>query len=46
MRIKDGSTTVDHLNEFNILISKVVLIGVKVEDEDTSINLLCSLPNS
>ena len=32
----------DQLNEFNTLIAKLILVGVKVEDRDKLINVLCS----
>ena len=42
LRMKEGSTIEDHLNEFNSLVNKMLSIGVKVEDEDIVIFLLCS----
>lgn len=43
--MKEVSTIADHLNEFNTLISKLVSINVKIENEDRVITLLCFLPN-
>ena len=39
LRMKEGSTMVDYLNEFNTLSKKLFLIGVNVEDEDKVIIL-------
>ena len=36
----------EHLNEFNIVISQLASIDIKISDEDKCISLLCSLPDS
>ena len=35
----EGSIVVDHLNEFNTLINKLLSVGVNTEDEDRVIIL-------
>lgn len=42
--MKDKTLVVDHLNEFNILINKLSLVEVKIEEEDKATTLLCLLP--
>ena len=42
----EGDSFSAHLHDFNTLISQLVSIGVKFEDDDKAITLLCSLPNS
>lgn len=46
LRMHDNSFFIDHLNDFNTLTSKLALVGVKIEEEDTIKNLLCSLPKT
>jgi hypothetical protein len=46
LRMKEGTTIVDHLNTFNTLIVQLTSMEVKFEDEDKAITLLCSLPES
>ena len=36
----------EHLNAFNIVVSQLASIDIKISDEDKCIRLLCSLPNS
>ena len=36
----------DHLNVFNTLVSQLIFVDIKVEEEDKCITLLYSLPNS
>ena len=42
----DGDSVEKHLNAFNIVVSQLVSIDIKILDEDKCINLLCSLPDS
>jgi len=44
--MKDGDLVTEHLNEFNIVISQLASIDIKISDEDKCISLLCSLPDS
>jgi hypothetical protein len=46
LRMKEGTTIVDHLNTFNTLIVQLTSMEVKFKDEDKAIILLCSLPES
>ena len=46
MRMKEGSTAVDHLNEFNTLINKILLVGFNVDGEEKVIISLCSLQDT
>ena len=34
----------EHLNAFNIVVSQLVFVDIKILGEDKCINLLCSLP--
>jgi hypothetical protein len=36
----------EHLNAFNIVVSQLLSIEIKISNEDKCINLLCSLPDS
>ena len=44
--MEDGDFMTDHLNVFNILVSQLISIDIKMEEEDKCITLLCSLPDS
>ena len=44
--MEDGDSMIDHLNVFNTLVSQLVSIDIKMEEEDKSITLPCSLPDS
>eukprot|EP00253_Pinus_taeda_P035675 PITA_35675 len=46
MRMKDGNSVTEHLSEFNIVVSQLASVDIKISDEDKCISLLCSLPNS
>ena len=46
MRMKEGTNIVDHLNVFNTLIFQLSSMDVKIDDEDKSVNLLCTFPES
>jgi len=46
LRMKDGDSVIEHLNTFNIVVSQLLSIDIKILDEDKCINLLCSLPDS
>eukprot|EP00253_Pinus_taeda_P016229 PITA_16229 len=44
--MKDGDSVIEHLNEFNTIVSQLESIDIKISDEDKCINLLCSLLDS
>ena len=46
LRMEDGDFVTNHLNLFNTLVSQLISIYNKMEEEDKCITLLCSLPNS
>ena len=46
MRMRDGDSVAEHLNAFNIVVSQLVSIEIKISDEDKCISLLCSLLDS
>ena len=46
LRMKDGDLVTENLNAFNIVVSQLLSIDIKILDEDKCINLLCSLPDS
>ena len=46
LRMKEGSAVLEHLNFFNRIISELLAIDVKVDEEDKVLILLSSLPES
>ena len=46
LRMTENMQVKDHLDNFNQIILDLQGIGVKIDDEDQAIILLCSLPNS
>ena len=46
LRMRNGDSVVEHLNTFNIVVSQLVYVEIKILDEDKCIGLLCSLPDS
>jgi hypothetical protein len=46
LQTKDDSDLLEHLNAFNMLITKLTNFGVNLEEEDKAILLLASLPTS
>eukprot|EP00253_Pinus_taeda_P008231 PITA_08231 len=46
LRMKDGDLGTEHMNAFNIVVSQLSFVDIKISDEDKCISLLCSLPNS
>ena len=45
-KIKEGAKVSEHLNTFNDILSQLESIGVKMDDEDKAVTLLCTLPDS
>ncbi|XP_045825325.1 uncharacterized protein LOC123917602 [Trifolium pratense] len=46
LKMREGSDLQQHVNTFNNIITELVKLGVKIDDEDSAIMLLCSLPSS
>ena len=46
LRMKDGDSVIEHLNEFNTVVSQLASVDIKISYEDKCISLLCSLPDS
>jgi hypothetical protein len=44
--MKDGDLMTEHLNAFIIAVSQLLIVDIKISDEDKCISLLCSLPDS
>ena len=44
--MEDGDSMTDHLIFLNTLVSQLIYVDIKMEEEDKRITLLCSLPNS
>src|SRR3954465_2689939 len=46
LRMKEGTPILQHLNLFNKIVSDLLALEVKLEEEDKALLLLCSLPPS
>ena len=46
LNMKEGTTVLEHLNFFNKVISKLLPVNVKIDEEDKALILLSSLPES
>ena len=46
LRMKDGDLVTENLNAFNIVVSQLASVDIKISNEDKCISLLCSLPDS
>ena len=44
MKISEGGSVVDHLNDFNTVTSQLSSVGVKFDDEVRDLLFLCSFP--
>jgi hypothetical protein len=44
--MSDGSSVTEHLNAFNIVISQLLSVDIKITEEEKCISLLCSFPDS
>jgi hypothetical protein len=42
----DGDSVAKHLNAFNNIVTQLISFGVKKDEEDHCMTLLCSLPDS
>jgi hypothetical protein len=43
--MKDGDSVTEHLNALNIVVSHLLVVDIKIYDEDKCISLLCYLPD-
>jgi hypothetical protein len=43
--MRDEDLVTENLNTFNIVVSQLLFVEIKISDEDKCINLLCSLPD-
>ena len=46
MKMSEGGSVVDHLNDFNTVTSQLSSVGVNFDDEVRALLFLCSLPES
>jgi hypothetical protein len=46
LRMRDGASVAENLKSFNNVVNQLVYVEIKISDEDTCINLLCSLLDS
>ena len=46
LRMNKGTTVLEHLNFFNMVISELLTVNVKIDEEDKALILLSSLPES
>jgi hypothetical protein len=44
MKMSEGGSVVDHLNEFNMVTNQLSYVGVNFDDEVRALLILCSLP--
>jgi len=46
LRMKEGTSVLEHLNFFNKVINELLAVDVKIDEEDKALILLSSLPES
>ena len=46
MKMVEGGSVVDHLNEFNTITSQLSSLGVNFDEEIRALFILCSFPES
>ena len=46
MRMRGDDLVIEHLNTFNTVINHLLSIDIKIPEEEKSISLLCSFPDS
>ena len=46
MKMVEGGSVADHLNEFNTITSQLSSVGVNFDEEIRALLILCSLPES
>jgi hypothetical protein len=44
--VGDVDSVAEHLNEFNTIMTQLILVGVKMDEEDHCMTILCSLSDS
>jgi len=44
--MNDGDFITEYLNSFNIVVTQLLSVDIKISDEHKCINLLCSFPYS
>jgi hypothetical protein len=45
LRMKDGYSVIEHMNTFNVVVSKILYINIKIFDEYKCISLIWHLPD-
>ena len=46
LKMKEGASVAEHLNEFNVITSQLASVKIVLDDEIRAILLMCSMPNS
>jgi hypothetical protein len=46
MKMSEGGSIADHLNEFNMATNQLIFVGVNFDDEVRALLILCSFPKS
>ena len=46
LRMDENETVIEHLNVYNSMESQITFVGIKIDEEDKFITLLCSLLDS
>ena len=46
LRMKEGTSVLEHLNFFNKVINELLAVDVKIDEEDKALILFSSLPQS
>ena len=44
--MEDGDSVTEHINSINTLVSQLISVDIKMEEEDKCVTFLCSLPDS
>jgi hypothetical protein len=46
LRMGDDDFVAKNMNTFNTIVTQLISVGVKMDEDDHCMTLLCSLPNS
>ena len=46
MKMEEGGSIVDHLNDFNTITSQLSSVGINFDEEIRALLIFCSLPES